>query len=216
MKNILLESIGYVDAKYLEKAENYMPKKKNTWAKWGAIAACLCILIGGLLPLADKLNVKEPNVPGFAFSAYALDANNKVISSEMVVGESVPISFFESEKGIKGFFFSYPFIENEQNNVPSRIILGDGEFDGYTTEDVIQIALDNSMDMDQNYVVVVFSSDMNLPYDFPYVCTTSDPDVIYQMDMRIDETDEGYNATLLKATKINRVYNPPKEIVFVR
>ena len=45
MKNILLESIGYVDAKYLDKAENYVPKKKNTWVKWNALAACQGVLL---------------------------------------------------------------------------------------------------------------------------------------------------------------------------
>lgn len=205
MNDMVLESIGYVDAKYLDKAENYVPKKKNVWAKYGAIAACLCLLIVGLLPRANK-----PNIPGFVFTAYALDANNKVISSEMAIGESVPISFFESEKGIKGFLFSYPFMETEQNNVPSRVIFGDFVFDGYTEEDIIQIALDNSMDMNQNYVIFVISSYTKLPYDCQYICTTYDPDVIYQMDLRIDETDEGYKATLVKMTEIERVYEPLK------
>ena len=201
----LLELIGEADDSFIADAKVNRQIKTPKWIKYGAIAACFCLLIVGLLPRANK-----PNAPGFVFTAYALDANNRVISSEMAVGESVPICFFESEKGIKGFFFSYPFVKNGQNNVPSRVILGDGKFNGCTEEDIIQIALDNSMDMNQNYVIFVISSDTKLPYDFPYVCTTYDPDVIYQMDLRIDETDEGYNATLLKTTTINRVYNPPK------
>ncbi len=206
MNDMLLESIGYVDSKYLEKTENYVPKKKSVWVKYVAIAACFCLLFLGLLPKANK-----SNAPGFVFTAYALDANNEVISSEMAIGESVPISFFESEKGIKGFLFSYPFVKTEQNNVPSRVIFGDFVFDGYAEEDIIQIALDNSMDMNQNYVIFVISSYTKLPYDCMYICTTSDLDVIYQMDLRIDETDEGYNATLVKMTEIERVYESPKD-----
>ena len=208
MKNILLESIGYVDAKYLEKAENYVPKKKNTWVKWGAIAACLCLVLGGLLPLWDKLKGGESASTGFAFCAYALDANNKVISSEMVVGESVPISFFESEKGIKGFFFSYPFVKNEQSSVPSRMVLYAGPFEDCTPDELTGIIAAQSMDTDQNYVFYVVSADAEMPCNFPYVCTTADPDVIYQIDLRIDETDEGYSATLVKMTEIKRVYAP--------
>jgi len=202
----IANALEYIDDDLISGAVEYKrTKKKNRLVRWGAVAACLCLVLFGLLPFTNK-----DGASGFALTAYALDANNRVISSKMVEGESVPISFFESEKGIKGFFFSYPFVENEQNNVPSRLILGDGEFDGCTTEDVIQIALDNSMDMNQNYVVFVISPETKLPYDCSYVCTTSDSDVIYQMDLTIDRSGDGYIARLNKMTEIQRVFEPPE------
>ena len=44
----LSEAISEVNDKYYEEAANYQPKqKKRPWVKWGAIAACLCLVIVG-------------------------------------------------------------------------------------------------------------------------------------------------------------------------
>ncbi len=41
-----LDYIGYVDADLIEKSENCTAiKKRHSWIKWGAIAACLCLVI---------------------------------------------------------------------------------------------------------------------------------------------------------------------------
>ena len=46
MKKNKLDAIGYIDDQLVEKAEKYTgSKKKNTWIKWGAMAACLCLVI---------------------------------------------------------------------------------------------------------------------------------------------------------------------------
>lgn len=40
------EAMGEIDSKYVEKAINYKPnQKKQIWVKWGAIAACLAIIV---------------------------------------------------------------------------------------------------------------------------------------------------------------------------
>ena len=40
------EAMGEIDSKYVEKAINYKPnQKKQIWVKWGAIAACLAIMV---------------------------------------------------------------------------------------------------------------------------------------------------------------------------
>lgn len=42
----LSEAISEVNDKYYEEAANYQPKrKKNSWVKWGALAACLAIMV---------------------------------------------------------------------------------------------------------------------------------------------------------------------------
>lgn len=46
MKKNKLDAIGYVDDQLVEKADKYTgSKKKNTWIKWGAMAACLCLVV---------------------------------------------------------------------------------------------------------------------------------------------------------------------------
>ncbi len=44
MKKDKLDAIGYIDDQLVEKADKYNDvKKKNTWIKWGAIAACFVL-----------------------------------------------------------------------------------------------------------------------------------------------------------------------------
>ena len=55
------EAINEVDDKYYEEAANYQ-YKKPLWLKWGAMAACLCVLIslGAIISLV--LNQNKPQL----------------------------------------------------------------------------------------------------------------------------------------------------------
>lgn len=44
--NEFLDKMGLVDPKYVEAAEIAPIKKKNVWVRWGAVAACFCIIVG--------------------------------------------------------------------------------------------------------------------------------------------------------------------------
>ena len=45
-KNNALDCIGYVDADLIEKSESCAAvKKRHSWVKWGAMAACLCLVV---------------------------------------------------------------------------------------------------------------------------------------------------------------------------
>lgn len=45
-KKRFAEAMNMVDNKYYEEAANYQRKKKNAvWSKWGAVAACFCLVI---------------------------------------------------------------------------------------------------------------------------------------------------------------------------
>ncbi len=50
------EAMSELDAKYVDEAINYKRKtKKPVWAKWGAVAACLCLVLsGGFLYQAEN------------------------------------------------------------------------------------------------------------------------------------------------------------------
>ena len=54
-KRILL-ALGQVDEKYIEEAAlGGMPSvKKRRWVKWGALAACLCLIIGGTVLFGNR------------------------------------------------------------------------------------------------------------------------------------------------------------------
>lgn len=56
------EAMSEIDNKYVEEALSYKKKaKKPGWIKWGAIAACFCLLVGGAF-MYRHLNV--PITPG--------------------------------------------------------------------------------------------------------------------------------------------------------
>lgn len=51
-KQKFAEAVSMVDDKYYEEAANYQRKKKTpVWLKWGALAACLCLVVVGALKL---------------------------------------------------------------------------------------------------------------------------------------------------------------------
>lgn len=54
----LYTAIGKVDDDILEQSE--ATKKKTGWLKWGAMAACLCLVAGAFLwPKGHQVEVKE-------------------------------------------------------------------------------------------------------------------------------------------------------------
>ena len=51
----LYQSMNQIDDDILERSEVRKKKKSSVWMKWGAMAACLCLLVGVLVPLANSL-----------------------------------------------------------------------------------------------------------------------------------------------------------------
>lgn len=51
----LLKAMGKVDEKYIEEASPVQQTKRPGWLKWGAIAACLClVVVGAVLPMMNN------------------------------------------------------------------------------------------------------------------------------------------------------------------
>ena len=46
-------ALGQIDARYVDEALQYTAKKRRPWLKWGAMAACACLIVGAfaLVPL---------------------------------------------------------------------------------------------------------------------------------------------------------------------
>ena len=55
-KKKFAEAVSMVDDKYYEEAANYQRKKKApVWLKWGALAACLCLIFVGVFDYVSKV-----------------------------------------------------------------------------------------------------------------------------------------------------------------
>lgn len=63
MKNDkLLQAIGKIDDELVYGAVNDTKAKKNTWIKWGAMAACLCLIVGAVFAIPNMRNINETPV----------------------------------------------------------------------------------------------------------------------------------------------------------
>lgn len=54
------EAMGELDGRYVEESLNYRKSKRLIWVKWGAVAACLCLVIAGI-----AINQISGSVQGF-------------------------------------------------------------------------------------------------------------------------------------------------------
>ena len=52
------DAMSELDSKYIDEALNYKKKaKKPVWIKWGAMAACLCLIVAGAFTLPHFLSL---------------------------------------------------------------------------------------------------------------------------------------------------------------
>ena len=58
------DAMSELDTKYVDEALNYKKKeKKPGWIKWGAIAACLCLIVAGAFTLPHFIGNDIPSTP---------------------------------------------------------------------------------------------------------------------------------------------------------
>jgi len=70
---ILYEAVGDINDKYIEEAKQVKRVKQTVWLKWGALAACLCIIAG--LSIKTGLNSKINNGVENAFTNFGDEDN---------------------------------------------------------------------------------------------------------------------------------------------
>ncbi len=77
------EAMSELGNKYVDEAINYKKKtKKPSWLKWGALAACLCLVIVGVVSISDWQNDPQTG-QGTAEQVYTLPQAEK-LSVELV------------------------------------------------------------------------------------------------------------------------------------
>ncbi len=96
-KENLYEAMGNIDEKRIHAAHAPAAKKKPVWVKWGAMAACLCLIVGGVFMFRE--NSPAPN-PGPAGGPSAPGGNfpegvDPIIASVAVYPETADITEVE-------------------------------------------------------------------------------------------------------------------------
>lgn len=77
----LYNSITNVDNQFIEEAQTKVKKKRHGWLKWGAMAACLCLVIVG----ATVLSQQNISTPGTGDGGVAEGGNNEGIMYSVAV-----------------------------------------------------------------------------------------------------------------------------------
>ena len=66
----LYEVLGDINEKHVKEAREYRKTKKPVWLKWGAMAACLClVIVGAVLPMtnSDTPTHSQDELPSVTF-----------------------------------------------------------------------------------------------------------------------------------------------------
>ncbi len=91
----LYEVLGDINEKYVKEAREYRKAKKPVWLKWGAMAACLCLVVVGFTGLLHQ-NLRTPGSGGlggegaggggyYSVAVYpASEKNENVATAEVV------------------------------------------------------------------------------------------------------------------------------------
>ena len=204
-------AMGYIDDDLISDAVVYMSKKKSPvrWMKWVAVAACFCLIVG----LSAPGLFKDPSVGGLesntiitdakpeeaesefgvlfplVLTAYAVENDNTVSTALLQEGESVPVSLFETDNGIKGFVFSYDITTPGQTSSVS--IMTEGEFPG-----IIYEIAGIEMDKEKNYIYFIPEQSKTTPYFLMIPYSDIEKDMVYEYHLIIEEDEFGYIATV--------------------
>ena len=86
------DAMSELDTKYVDKALNYKKKSKKTnWGKWGAVAACLC-LVAAAISISHILNSTQDDTTTnviatkMAFEAKVLEVQNGALIVDPIEG----------------------------------------------------------------------------------------------------------------------------------
>lgn len=190
-------ALGEIDISYVEEVVNYNAAHTRRMQIWKLVAACVAIVVlaVGIVPLLNSGNDVNNR---FVLVAYASE-NNVVIENELQEGASVPISFFETENGLKGFVFAYN--KSNPKDVSSISVMTEGEFPGVINE-IIGLELEKG----KNYVFYIPEQDKEFPYSFmiPYTDEAANKEIFCYL--LVEESENGCSAVVERMEEFERTF----------
>ena len=203
----IVSAMEYIDDDLVSGAVTYTRQKRKWWTNWKAIAACVAVvaIVFGAIPFLNS----NPNAPigsPFVLTAYAAGVDNTVSAVEMKEGESIPVTFFEANNGIKGFVFSYK-ADKPQNHISLSIMT-----DGAQTTIGQQIEAINGLELSKEniYVFYIPKQDQPAPYSVPLTMEDEASNTLALLNVVIEETAEGYTARIDSFTIYEKTTKPVK------
>lgn len=112
------DAMSEIDSKYVDEALNYKKKaKKPVWIKWGAMAACLCLMLVGSVMFLQNGNSTIPNPEKVEIPNPIIEVTT-VEEMEQYLDFAVPVL----DKEIK----SYSVLIEDKYPTMGQIIYADG------------------------------------------------------------------------------------------
>ena len=112
----LYNSFNEVDDDILERSETVSKsKKKPVWLKWGAIAACLCLVVSIAIPVLFQQSPDIPHDtmdPSDGPSSLVVNGVSYLISSHLAVSNDLPDGFVHAGEASVGGFENCPYYTN--------------------------------------------------------------------------------------------------------
>ena len=201
----LFNAIGDSQDSYILDAKNPPTKHTALWIKWVAVAACICLVAIGVIPLLSKQDTPKTNASPFVLTAYALGADNTLSATPMEEGQIVPISTFVAGNGMDGFVFSHKKRDSEKSPLVSIKSTSFSPYimsDSYTSTTVGTITDIMHIDLvkTQQYIFVVPSKGESAPYSLTISMYDEETSEAAELTIVIEHNDDGYSA---KINKIN-------------
>ena len=107
----LYQSFNKIDDDILERSETSVKKKSTAWIKWGAMAACLCLVVGGIVWGAKTLSPKEePSEYSVSEEGIIIPAMEVTLSSETAAMSDM-IGFFIYEGRCYVYYENFSEVE---------------------------------------------------------------------------------------------------------
>ena len=105
------EAMSEVDDKYYEEAINYKKRaKKPVWAKWGTVAACLCLVLGAVFTVPKLTQPSDigtqPPQPSNPIISPAQDETNKQEAQDIVIDETMTLEEAQHSEPFGGYMLS--------------------------------------------------------------------------------------------------------------
>ena len=167
--SVFSAALGEIEGRYIAEADAYRPLR----VRWGVLAACACLLLACLLPL------RQGTAPSpFVLTAYALEAGQ--LSESVLTEGGAAVTPFESDRGLRGFVFSYKAGPGQGGTIT---LPGSGG----EVKEVLQLPTDP----DRHYLFC--PAPENTPA--PYALSLEGPDG-QTLEIWIEASAEGYTARL--------------------
>lgn len=129
----MAKAMGYIDDALVSGAVEYKrTKKKNTWIKWGAMAACLCLVVGSAIKLTQNGSSTIPD-PAPVQVINPMMTVATVEEMEQYLDFDVPVLDKEVESYVVIVLDSYPTVGqiDYADGSEFRIQYGSGDISGF-------------------------------------------------------------------------------------